>query len=125
MFNIIYIKWLILFLGCYSTMSPPVIILSDSDDAPPASSHIPTIILSDITLPVSPVVSSDVPSGNASGETEPFEEGEVAPTPLDSFADGPLYRPLIGPMTYAQYLHDQYLQSQQFLAANDCPHPTS
>ena len=102
-------------------MSPPIIILSDSDDAPLASP--PTIILSNVTPPVSPAIPSDVPSGNASGETEPFEEGEVAPTPHDSFADGPLYRPLIGPMTYDQYLQDQYLQSQQFLAADDCPTP--
>ena len=104
-------------------MSPPVIILSDSDDAPPASSHITTITLSDVTLPISPAIPSVVPSGNASGETEPFEEGEATSTPLDSFADGPLYRPLIGPMTYDQYLYDKYLESQQFLPADDVPSP--
>ena len=104
-------------------MSPPAIILSDSDDASPTSSHTSTIILADMTLPVAPAIPSVVPSGNPSRETEPFEEGEVVSAPTDSFADGPLYRPLIGPMTYDQYLYDRYLESQQFLPADDVPSP--
>ena len=105
-------------LGYYSTMSPPVIILSDSDDVMPASSTFPTIDLSDYythdtrdthdsdhdTLPVSPIIPSSVPSGDPSADTEPFEEGEVASTPIDSFAIQPLFRPVCGPMTQGQYL---------------------
>ena len=104
-------------------MSPPIIILSDSDDALPASQSVPAIISSDATVPVSPAIPTDVPSGNESGETEPFEEGEVTPALADTYADGPLYRPLIGPMTFEQYQYDRYLESQQFLAADDCPSP--
>ena len=118
-------------------MSPPVIILSDSDDVVPASSTHPTIDLSDYdthdtrdthdsdhdTQPVSPAIPSPVPSGDPSADTEPFEEGEVASTPIDSFAIQPLFRPVCGPMTQGQYLYDQYLTSQQFLAADDRPTP--
>ena len=104
-------------------MSPPIIILSDSDDALPASQSVPATISSDATVPVSPAIPTDVPSGNESGETEPFEEGEVTPALADTYADGPLYRPLIGPMTFEQYQYDRYLESQQFLAADDCPSP--
>lgn len=110
-----------------STMSPPVIILSDSDDVMPASSTFPTIDLSDYdthdtrdthdspdthdTLPVSPVIPSPIPSGDPSAKTEPFEEGEVASTPIDSFDIQRLFRPVCGPMTQDQYLYDQYLTS--------------
>jgi hypothetical protein len=93
--------------GYYSTMSPPIIILSDSDEVMPASSTYPTIDLSDYdthdtrdthdspdTLPVSPVIPSLVPSGDPSAENELFEEGEVASTPIDSFAIQPLFRPI-------------------------------
>jgi hypothetical protein len=112
-------------------MSPPVIILSDSDDVVLASSTHPTIDLSDYdthdsdhdTQPVSPTIPSPVPSGDPSADTEPFEEGEVASTPIDSFAIQPLFRPVCGPMTQGQYLYDQYLTSQQFLAADDRPTP--
>ena len=76
-----------------SSPPSPTIFISDSDDA--------TIVLSDVdTDDTLPVVVLTTVSEVASGETEPFEEGEVASTPFDSFADGPLYRPICGPMTY-------------------------
>ena len=103
-------------------MSPPIIILSDSDDAPLASSHVPTTTKPDPTLPAT--VPPALPARSTSEETDPSEEEEeVSPVLFSSFANEPHYRPFIGPMTYDQYRMDQYYQSQQFLAADDCPSP--
>ncbi|PWA45435.1 hypothetical protein CTI12_AA518930 [Artemisia annua] len=113
-----------------SSPSDPIIILSDSDIEDTSSSS---------TVPLSPAIPSLAPSGDVSAETEPFEDGETAPTPqipppvpvtstLPSLIAS-LSLPLpssvhyqtttvYGPPTY-----DQYLESQQWLPPDDVVPP--
>ena len=94
-----------------SSDSHPIVISSDSESADDTSS-LPSIILESVTSSSIPtiILSSVEPTPQSSpvmseAETEPFEEGEVVPTPPLSpvIRRGPRVVPIIQPREFVPY----------------------